>query len=109
LSAHTPGPLAAKRIEKGKRAGHIAIFSPSEGQNETCAIAEVNGLYDEADANTALFVAAPDLLAACKALMRVAFHLSHCPADKDPEETCTCGYDEADEEGRAAIAKAVSK
>lgn len=96
---HTPGPWAiTRRWADGKR---IIV----EGNQEDWFRLEAHVVCDDCDTDTAeanarLIAAAPDLLEACKAMLRT--HGVHGPCTHHNCDSCEMAYDKA----KAAIAKA---
>ena len=107
---HTPGPWVKRKFPTGR--GGIPVWwildsiPDRDGQVIANAICYTAGTNDDADANATLLEAAPDLLAACEALIEMADawdrHFSeHAKAsrwtDSDPDIMA---------QARAAVAKA---
>lgn len=68
MSRHTPGPWQVSRNNAGAIPLH---FQPPEviGRNGQCCVASQMGNGPEAEANARLIAAAPELLAACEAML----------------------------------------
>lgn len=117
MSEHTPGPW--KVIEDPFSEGIVAIIQHDEFGLLAVGSCEDRAATGEEDHyNAHLIAAAPDLLAACEALLNVANDPSDCPYFNDAG-TCTggchseprCLTDRPNngwpkEQARAAIAKA---
>lgn len=106
MSAHTPGPWVAEMqygendTDCGWELQEQRAVDDFTYRGAVCRITDAEHIQGitkaERDANARLIAAAPDLLAAARAYMRV------CPADEDT----THAFQEATDALRAAIAKA---
>ncbi len=100
MSAHTPGPWAAGEQSGGDWLIQSNIEShlpPWAVQNDTIGAVRAN---DNAEANARLIVAAPELLAALKAVVE------WLPDPRPHRLTDSDGLNSVEQQARAAIAKA---
>jgi hypothetical protein len=69
MATHTPGPITVERVnnEHSSRAGDGRTHPRVNGWR--CSMAEYEHAPEEHEANATLYAAAPDLLAACEALV----------------------------------------
>jgi hypothetical protein len=65
MSEHTPGPFERTRQNDGQ----YQIYAPNAGGGNGCLVAMVPTYSGNADADSQLIEAAPDLLAACECLI----------------------------------------
>lgn len=99
MSKHTPGPWFASTTPSGK--GKVVDANGFSICNTTA------GPYEQQREDARLIAAAPELLAACKALFETirAHEIESLSCDRDGEAYCDCLRKQADD-AAAAIAKA---
>lgn len=101
-TAHTPGPWTSERTGDGK--AYIIGNRQSAWGTHVAEVYADDTDRDEAKANAALIQHAPDLLAACQALLKVADSCNRFAEEMASHEWTR--YLEATELARAAIAHA---
>ena len=107
---HTPGPWTAGNELNSERPGSVPVVAlVRDSLGGRMHVAFVNGKAGEQEANAALIAAAPDLLAALRALLPLAERgrasvLSESSDEERPGHAD--GFDATLEAARAALARA---